>query len=205
MHGIRSSELKRKFQEALPDSQINDQKVSGIQSATGENLTEAAQIADRWKGNCKDLYCDEKGKGIEQEYWEQEPLPLRSEVARAIRQTASRKATGPDEVPAELFKAGGETVLDRMNRICVAIWETGEWPEEWTFSTFIPLPKKGDLKQCANYRTIAHGRLQHPIKTLNVLAMATRPVPVGVHSVGNWFSRTTFKTFIPQKLCCVFC
>ena len=70
-------------------------------------------------------------------------------------QTASRKATGPDEVPAELFKAGGETALDRMHRICVAIWETGEWPEEWTFSTFIPLPKKDDLKQCANYRTIA--------------------------------------------------
>jgi len=37
----------------------------------------------------------------------------------------------------------------------MAIWETGEWPEEWTFSTFIALPKKGDLKQCANYRTIA--------------------------------------------------
>ena len=52
----------------------------------------------------------------------------------------------------------GSTVLNnvnRMHRICVAIWETGEWPEEWTFSTFIPLPKKGNLKQCANYRTIA--------------------------------------------------
>ena len=74
------------------------------------------------------------GKGIEQEiYWEQEPPPLRSEVARAIRQTANRKATGPDEVPAELFKAGRETVLDRMHRRCVAIYETGEWPEEWTF------------------------------------------------------------------------
>ena len=60
-----------------------------------------------------------------------------------------------NEVPTDLFKAGGETVLDRMHRICVAIWETGEWPEEWTFSTFIPLPKKGDLKQCASYRTIA--------------------------------------------------
>jgi len=35
------------------------------------------------------------------------------------------------------------------------MWETGEWPEEWTFSTFIPLPKNFDLKQCANYRTIA--------------------------------------------------
>jgi len=42
-----------------------------------------------------------------------------------------------------------------MHRICAAISETGEWPEEWTFSTFIPLPKKGDLKQCENYRTIA--------------------------------------------------
>jgi len=61
-----------------------------------------------------------------------------AEVARAVRQTASRKATGPDEVPAELFKAGGETVLDRMHRTCVATWETGEWPEEWTFSTFVP-------------------------------------------------------------------
>jgi len=91
------------------------------QSATGENLTEAAQIADRWKGYFEDLYCDK-----EQEYWEQAPLPLRSEVARAVRQTASHKATGADEDPAELFKAGEETVLDRMHRICVAIWETGE-------------------------------------------------------------------------------
>ena len=115
--------MTRKFQPRL----------QGIQSATGENLTEAAQIADKWKGYCEDLYCDDEGKGTEQEYWEQEPPPLRSEVARAIRQTASRKATGHDEVPAELFKAGGETVLDRMHRICVAIWETGEWPEEWTF------------------------------------------------------------------------
>ena len=103
-----------------------------IQTATGENLTEAAQIADRWKGYCEDLYRDEEGKGIEQEYWAQEPPPLRSEVAHAVRRTASRKATGPDEVPAELFKAGGETVLDRMHGICVAIWETGEWPLGWT-------------------------------------------------------------------------
>jgi len=42
-----------------------------------------------------------------------------------------------------------------MHRKCVAIWETGEWPEEWTFSTFIPLPKKGDLKKCENYGQIA--------------------------------------------------
>jgi len=93
--------------------------------------------------------------GKERKGTEQEPPQLHSQVARVVRQAASRKATGPDEVPAELFKAGGETVLDRMHRICVAFWETGHWPEDWTFSTLIPLPKKGDLKQCVNYRTIA--------------------------------------------------
>jgi len=73
--------MTRKFQPRL----------QCLQSATGENLTEAAQIAYRWKGYCEDLYHDEEGNGTEQEYWEQEPPPLRSEVARAIRQTASRK------------------------------------------------------------------------------------------------------------------
>jgi len=91
-----------------------------------QNLTEAAHIADRWTEYCEDLYHDEERNGTEQEYWEQEHPPLRSEVARAIRQTASRKATGPYDVQAELFEAGGETALDRMHRICVAIWKTGE-------------------------------------------------------------------------------
>jgi len=52
-----------------------------------------------------------------------------------------------DQVQAELFKAVGKTLLDRMHRICVSIWETGEWPEEWTFSTLIPIPKKAGLEQ----------------------------------------------------------
>jgi len=73
--------MTRKFQPRL----------QCIQSTTDENLTEAAQIADRWKGYCEGLYHDEEGNATEQEYWEKEPPPLRSEVARAIRQTASRK------------------------------------------------------------------------------------------------------------------
>ena len=89
-----------------------------------KSLTEAAQIADRLKGYCEDLYYDQERTGTEQEYWEQEPPPLRSEVARAIRQTASHKATGPDDVPAELFKAGGETVLAKMHRTC---GDLGNW------------------------------------------------------------------------------
>ena len=57
--------------------------------------------------------------------------------------------------PSRTVQSRRKDRTGQNDRICVAIWETGEWPEEWTFSTFIPLPKKDDLKQCANYRTIA--------------------------------------------------
>ena len=98
--------MTRKFQPRL----------RGIQSATGENLTEAAQITDRWKGYCEDLYHDKEGKRIEQEYWEQKPPPLHSEVARAIRQTASRKAIGPN-------------ILMRSQQICSKQEERQYWTE----------------------------------------------------------------------------
>ena len=62
---------------------------------------------------------------------------------------------GPDEVPVKLLKESGDNAVTRMRKICVELWETGEWPGEWISSMFIPLPKKEDFKQCKNYRTIA--------------------------------------------------
>jgi len=68
-------------------------------------------------------------KGTDQKYWEQEPLPLRSKVARDIRQTqtqtASRKATSPDEIPADCSKQAERQYWTECTE-CVAIWETGE-------------------------------------------------------------------------------
>jgi len=84
-----------------------------------------------------------------------EPPPLWSEIYQAIHRTASRKSAGPDEVPVKLLKEGGDEAVTRMHKICLELWETGEWPGEWTSSVFVPLPKKGDLKQCKNYRTVA--------------------------------------------------
>jgi len=96
-----------------------------IQPATGENLTEVAQIADRQEGYCKDLYHNEERKRNEQEYWEQEPrLHHFVQVARAICQTASRKATGPDEVPTELIKAEGESQY--WTECTEYVWRSGK-------------------------------------------------------------------------------
>ena len=114
------------------------------------------KIAERWKEYCQELY-EEKDITTDWNFQmdEQEPPPLKSEVERAIKNTASQKTPGPDDVPIELIKNGGETTIKLMHQISVSIWKTGKWPDDWTDSLFISLPKKGDLKQCSNYRTIA--------------------------------------------------
>jgi len=65
------------------------------------------------------LYHDKEEKGTEQEYWEQEPPPFRSEVAR-LMPSIRQQAANP-QVSAELFKARRETVLDKMHIVCVVI------------------------------------------------------------------------------------
>ena len=134
-----------------------------IKSKTGENIIESKEIAERWKEYCEELYNTEKenaGKeGQQREEEEQqtprEPPPTYTEVEHAIKNTAKRKTAGLDGVPVELISEGGETVTKRIHRICEGIWETGDWPEDWTESVFIPIPKKGDQKECKNHRTIA--------------------------------------------------
>ena len=69
------------------------------------------------------------------------------------------KIAGVDNIPAELVQAGGEDVIIAFTTICDKIWQTGEWPTPWTQSLVITLPKKGNLQQCQNYRTI--GLISH--------------------------------------------
>ena len=84
-----------------------------------------------------------------------EPLPLRSEVEWALGNIGNGKAPGMDDIPIELWKAAGEEGVDILWRICKLIWTKGEWPKDWCRAVFIPIPKKGNLKECSNYRTIS--------------------------------------------------
>ena len=74
------------------------------------------------------------------------------------------KSAGVDNNPAELGQAGGEDVTTTLMTICNKIWQTGEWPTPWTQSLVITLPKKGNLQQCQNYRTIS--LISHPGKVM---------------------------------------
>ena len=84
-----------------------------------------------------------------------EPPPTKAEIMRAMERISKSKAPGSDCMPIELLSFGGETALDMLHEICEEVWKSGAWPDDWTRSLFVPIPKKGDLLQCSNYRTIA--------------------------------------------------
>ena len=76
----------------------------------------------------------------------------------------NNNSTGPDGVPAELIKAGGNQVIEEVHKICEDIGNTGRWPQDWCKSTLIMFPKKGNKMECANYRSI--GLIPHICKIM---------------------------------------
>ena len=64
------------------------------------------------------------------------------------------KASGGDGIPVELFQILKDDAVNVLHSICQQIWKTQQWPQDWKRSVFIPIPKKGNAKECSNYRTI---------------------------------------------------
>ena len=65
------------------------------------------------------------------------------------------KASGGDGIPAELFQILKDDAVKVLHSICQQIWKTQQQPQDWKKSVFIPIPKKGNAKECSNYCTIA--------------------------------------------------
>ena len=65
------------------------------------------------------------------------------------------KASGGDGIPVELFQILKDDAVKVLHSICQQIWKTQQWPQDWKRSVFIPISKKGNAKECSNYRTIA--------------------------------------------------
>ena len=65
------------------------------------------------------------------------------------------KASGGDRIPAELFQSLNDDATKVLHSICQQIWKTQQQPQDWKRSVFIPAPKKGNVKECSNYHTIA--------------------------------------------------
>ena len=87
---------------------------------------------------------------------EKGPYILQSEVEKAIKEMRNKKATGDDDVPGDVFKLLGEGGLKIMRKLSNTIYETGEWPKDFTEVTMIALKKK-----LQNAATIAPSALSH--------------------------------------------
>ena len=84
-----------------------------------------------------------------------EPDILECEVKWALGSITMNKATGGDGIPVELFQILKDDAVKVLHSICQQIWKTQQWPQDWKRSVFILIHKKGNAKECSNYRTIA--------------------------------------------------
>ena len=72
-----------------------------------------------------------------------------------LRKHHYEQTNGDDGIPDELFQILKDDAVKLMHSICQQIGKTQQWPQDWKRSVFIPIPKKGNAKECSNYRTIA--------------------------------------------------
>ena len=77
------------------------------------------------------------------------------------------KATGSNGIPVELFQILKDDAVKVLHSICQQIWKTQQWPQDWKRSVFIPIPKKGNAKECSSYHTIA--LISHASKVFKIL------------------------------------
>ena len=83
------------------------------------------------------------------------PDILECEVKWALGSITTKKASESDGIPSELILISKDDVVKVLRSECQQIWKTQQWPQDWKRSVFISIPKKGNAKECSNYRTIA--------------------------------------------------
>ena len=86
--------------------------------------------------------------------WGPEPGILECEVKWTLGSTTTNKASGGDGILVELFQILKGDAVKVLHSICQQIGKTQQWPQDWKRSVFIPIPKKGNAKECPNYHTI---------------------------------------------------
>jgi hypothetical protein len=149
-------ESKKVFQVLKEVTNKQPPRTDAVNDRNGVTLTETEDIKRRWVEYSTNLFeAQDQQHTYSRGEKETEPPPLRSEVVQALQQLNNGKSPGIDEIPAEMWKASGEEGIDIMWRLCKVIWRDEEWPRDWSRAVFIPLPKKGNLKECCNYRTIS--------------------------------------------------
>ena len=120
------------------------------------DLTEAEDIKNSWQEYTEELF--KKGLHDPDNHngviTNLEPDILECKVKWALGSVTMNEARG-DGIPVELFQILKDDAVKVLHSICQQIWKTQQWPQDWKWSVFIPIPEKGYAKECSNYHTIA--------------------------------------------------
>ena len=140
-----------------------------IKDRNGMDLTEAEGIKKRWQKYTelykKDLYDPDNHDGV---ITHLKPDILECYVNWVLGSITTNKASGSDGIPVELFQILKDDAVKMLHSMCQQIWKTQQWPQDWKRSVSIPVPKKGNAKECSNYHTIA--LISHATKVMSKLS-----------------------------------
>ena len=131
--------------------------MGSIKDRNGMDLTEAEDSKKRWQEYTEELYKKDlhDPDNHDDVIIHLESDILECEVKQALGSITMNKASGGDGIPVELFQIMKDGAVKVLHSICQKIWKTQLWPQDWKRSVFIPIPKKGNAKECSNYCTIA--------------------------------------------------
>jgi len=153
--GLQYNNNPRKAYKLIKALRKNFQpRQRNIQDKHGKVLTDLQDILARWKEYASELYSD-KDNADETETLETAPEILEAEIEAAIKRLPNNKATGYDDLPAELLKTENQTLTKVWCKLCNKILQTGQWPTDWLRSVFVTIPKISGTSDCAEHRTIA--------------------------------------------------
>ena len=121
------------------------------------DLTETENIKKRWQEYTEELYKKDLHDPYNHDgvitYLETDILEF--EDKWALGSITANKASGGDGIPVELFQILKDDAVKVLYSICQKIWKTQQWPQDWKRSVVIPIPNKGNAKECSNYHIIA--------------------------------------------------
>ena len=134
-----------------------------MQDQDSKILQSQDEIFQQWTKYCSSLYKNHKGgdsmarnvEKITPTSTEESQNILYSEVEEAMRALKSNKRLESHGNTVEMIQAGVEQLVRQIHRLCNETWSEGTTSEEWSKPILVPLPKKGDLSQCVNHRTIS--------------------------------------------------
>ena len=133
------------------------EKMDTIKDRNSRDLTEAEDIKKRWREYAEELY---KKDLHDPDNYDGVITHVELDIQEckgkwALRSITVNKASGGDGIPDELFQILNDDAGKMLHSICQQIWKTQQWPQDWKRSVFIPIPKKGNAKECSDYHTIA--------------------------------------------------